>query len=337
VRTVLAIAFAAAVVAAVPAAAEPTIPVLWSVAADGTARTAVTTLPADGRILDRTAAGRLAVQTGDGLALEDAGGGNRVLLPGTRYAYGASFSPDGSSVLFALPAADGGWSADPRSATLEIAAADASSVRVVATDAAAGSWSRDGRLIVYPGDVAAHSATVFAVPAAGGTPRRLAAGAYVGAYDDAPPQLSPRGGAVAYECANRGGGTLCVTRAGRTRRYAHAGWAPLWSPNGRYVATWVAGNYNSGAAVVDTVKGLTTVLAKPANVAVDYRPLAWSPDSTRLLYERTCAGGTFVPGTCRAVTWVRTLATRRDRRVSVDGLSWQLARWRGRTITYVTG
>lgn len=333
-RTLFIVALLGLLVAASTAAAPP-IPVLWSVSENGTQRAALTTLPSEGQILDRTERGRLAVRTDDGLVLEDADGGDRVLLEGTRYANAATFSPDGSSVLLAVPTLDGGWSADPSMWAVEVARSDGSELHVVATDAALGAWSRDGRRIVYTGRVAGHLGVVIETGLDGGASRVLARGTYVGSYTDNPPQLSPDGRSVAYVCANAAGGTLCVTRGLRTRRFAHTGWTPLWSPDGRWLATQPAGNLSSGAALLDTRTGRVRVIAMPKLVGDAYPVLAWSPDSTRLLYERTC-GGTFVPGPCPLVTWERTVATGRDRRVSVDGLTWSLAHWRRNTITYVT-
>jgi hypothetical protein len=319
VRIVLAVIVAFAVGA--PAGATPPIPVLWSVRDDGAQRVAVTTLPTDGTILDRTDAGRLVVQTAAGLELEDSDGADRVLLPSTQSASWATFSPNGTRLLFC--AAPG---------TIELAAADDGSLlRILAPDAGIGSWSREGRTIVYVGRVVDERGAVLAVAAGGGQPRVLASGAYF----DSPPELSPDGRSLAYACG-AGAAALCVAHAGRIRRYRHAGWLPLWSPNGRYVATQIVGNYNAGAGLVDVGKGKASVIAMPADVGVEYQPLAWSPDSTRLLYARRCDAGMFVPGSCHVDSLVRTVATRHNRRISYDGVSWRLAHWRGRTITYVT-
>jgi len=333
VRGVLVAVSAALVLAAPSAAAAPTIPVLWSIRDDGAQRTAVTTLPVDGLILARAPTGRLAVDTGDGLVLENSDGGDQTLVPETQSVQAAVFSPSGSSVLFSL----GDYGSSPASWVLAVAPASGAGFRVVAVDAALGSWSHDGRTIVYPGRIVGDQATVLAVPAAGGTATLLASGASFDTDDDSTPELSPDGRSVAYVCGNTGGGTLCVTRGGTTRRYPHGGWQPLWSPNGRYLATQLFGNYNSGAGLVDTVKRTRSVIAMPQDIGVEYQVLAWSPDSTRLLYERQCDAGLFIPSPCRFDTWVRTIASRRDRRVSVDGVTWSLAEWRGRTITYVTG
>jgi hypothetical protein len=62
--------------------------------------------------------------------------------------------------------------------------------------------------------------------------------------------------------------------------------------------------------------------------------VAWSPDGKRLLYQRICQVELPIP--CTNVAYVRTLATRTNRRVSVDGVRWTLARWRSNMITYVT-
>ena len=110
---------------------------------------------------------------------------------------------------------------------------------------------------------------------------------------------------------------------------------PLWSPTGRSIAATVAGNYNSGLDVTDLTTGARRVIAPiPRLVGVDFTPLAWSPDGRRLLYQRTCAD--LRPPECVTAVYVRTIATGKDKRVSVDGQRWILARWHGHTITYVT-
>jgi len=72
----------------------------------------------------------------------------------------------------------------------------------------------------------------------------------------------------------------------------------------------------------------------PNLIGVHFQALAWSPDGRRLIYQRTCAG--LRPPTCVTAVYVRTIATGRERRVSLDGMRWILVRWRGETITYVT-
>ena len=74
------------------------------------------------------------MRTDDGLVLEDADGGDRIVLQRTRYAYVATFLPDGASVQLAIRALDAGWSSDPATWAVEVARSDGSELRVVATD-----------------------------------------------------------------------------------------------------------------------------------------------------------------------------------------------------------
>jgi hypothetical protein len=61
------------------------------------------------------------------------------------------------------------------------------------------------------------------------------------------PSLSPDGRSIAYECINSGGGGFCILRGRTVRRYPHGGFGAIWSPTGRWVATSIAGNLNSGS------------------------------------------------------------------------------------------
>jgi Tol biopolymer transport system component len=330
-RWLLRAAVAASLVAA-PAAARSSYPVLWSVRDDGSHRTAVEVLPVEGTIVDRSATGRLAVLTDEGLSLVDPDGARGVRVPDASRFSSASFSPDGRFLLYATPSDTLGAS------VLRVVGEDGAGARVVASDGGMGAWSPDARRIAFVGGVSQKTqlGRLYVVSALGGARRGVARGAYFGLGGLGAPAFSPDGRAIAFGCANSRGGAICVTRSGKTRRFTHAGLGPMWAPGGRRIAATLIGDGNVGVAVTDVVRGTVRTAGISPYRGVDDVPLAWAPDGSRLAYARSCGGGRFIPAPCKIMTLVYDVEHRTSRRISVDGVPWSVVRWRGRTLTYVT-
>jgi hypothetical protein len=241
------------VVAAVAAAAARgggarAVSALWTVREDGSARRALTVLPV-GTVLDR-AGDRVALLTDDGLIVASVDG-TRVLIPGGRYPGLAAFSPSGESIAYTAWA-NGGYG-------LYLAPSNGTSSRLV--DAAGGpaAWSPDGKSLVFASAVPGARADLVSERTDGSGRRVLVRNGV--ALLESEPAISPDGRATAYACANSAGGGFCILRGHTVRRYAHGGFAPLWSPTGRSVATTLLGNLNSGLEVVDLATGARRVVA----------------------------------------------------------------------------
>ena len=320
VALVVAVAVAAAAARGGSAVA---VGALWMVREDGSARRALTVLPA-GTVLDR-AGDRVAVLTDDGLVIASVDG-TRVLVPGARDPGAAEFSPSGNAIAYTAWA-NGGYG-------LYVAASDGTSSRLVDATAGPAVWSRDGTSLVFATPVQSARADLV-TERTDGSGRRVLVRRGV-ALAGFKPAVSPDGRSIAYECINSGGGGFCILRGRTVRRYPHGGLDALWSPTGRSVATTIAGDLNSGLDVVDLATGARRIVAPVPDLRfVDVRALAWSPDGRRLLYQRTCNEG-LRPPACVTAVYVRTVATGKQKRISVDGMRWILARWRGDTITYLT-
>ena len=295
---------------------------LWTVRPDGSARRAVMVLP-PGAVLDR-AGEHVASSTGDGLVVSSFDG-TRVLVAGASHPGAAKFSPDAAAVAYTASAGGGSG--------LYLVESDGTGGRLVDGKGGPAVWSRDGKSLVFGSAIRGGRADLVIERADGSGRRVLVQNAVADASFE--PSVSPDGRSIAYACINSGGGGFCILRGGRVRRYQHGGFVAIWSPTGRWVATSIAGNLNSGLDVVDLATGSRRVIAPiPKLIGVDFQALAWSPDGRRLLYQRTCGG--LRPPACVTAVYVRTIATGKDKRISVDGVRWSLARWRADAITYVT-
>ena len=163
-------------------------------------------------------------------------------------------------------------------------------------------WTPDGQQVVYvhggdfefPGRpdpnpallTAGVEQAIFIVPVAGGAPRKLAAGRS--------PAISPDGKTVAFlgkegiwtvpTLANGGDGakpTMMFHARGTSG-------APLWSPDGRYVA-FASGRGDHGFIGVYSVAEKTVTYMAPST-ETDRDPV-WSPDSRQIAFVRFVGGG----------------------------------------------
>ncbi|HEV7564920.1 MAG TPA: hypothetical protein VGO31_03050 [Microbacteriaceae bacterium] len=325
-KLVVAVSVALALAAAVASIAhgEFILSAVWTVRDDGSARQILAVLPS-GVVIDR-AGDRVALSTDEGLVVARLDAGGHVVFPDTKNVGSAVFSPSSNSIAFTAWA-NGSYG-------LYVARADGTAVRRADVSASPAAWSLDGRSIVFASGVVGKRADLVTERVDGSGRRVLARGGFSDLLR--PPYVSPDGRSIAYDCANTQGGGFCIVRDRTTRRYLHGGFDPVWSPTGRLVATTIIGNLNSGLDVVDVATGARRVVAPvPDLIGVDFTPLAWSPDGRRLLYQRRCGAG-LRPPQCVTAVYVRTITTGKDRRISVDGLRWTLAQWRGHTVTYVT-
>jgi Tol biopolymer transport system component len=219
-----------------------------------------------------------------------------VLLPGAaggaRARYddvNADWSPDGHSIVFGRPG----------QAVLILDVATGSERELMAWPDAnvwpRPQWSPDGRTILV--DSCCDAKTIVVVPAAGGTPRVLAAGRAA--------TWSPDGSRIAYVDA---AGRLAIMNADGTGQHAIAGAVenPAWSPDGTRIVA-VAGQ------VLETLRtdGTDVAAVSPIEYSAGSPAPSWSPtgewiaftsgDSTEIVHPDSSAlrrlGADVDPGT----------------------------------------
>ncbi len=325
-RVVLAVLVAAAAFGGVAGAAPaPDAYVLWRLDAGTGAKTQVASVavPESGRLLARSVHDELAFATAGGLVIEGADGSNPVAVP-TVTPWSAAFSPDGTQLAFTTPDCPGG---DPNCTQVYVVAATGGAPRLLATHAGTAAWSPDGRMLAYIGDLADDEhGRLELEPADGGAVTDLAPSVA------SPLAFSPNGRRLAYACGNgvciRDLGTRHVVDLRRlTKQLVTPSSYTLWSPNGRYLAVNTALNFDLGLVVVDLQRGTTRVLSGVQWLSEFAAPLAWSPDSTTLLW-----GYRYV----RTRIFETNVRTGRRLRVSHDDRLWYFARWDHGGISFLT-
>ncbi len=160
-------------------------------------------------------------------------------------------------------------------------------------------WTPDGQSVVYvrggdfefPGRSDPNPAllsdgveqTIFIVPVGGGTPRKLAAGRS--------PGVSPDGKTIVF-LSKDGIWMMPLAEGGaRPALMFHARGtlgAPMWSPDGRYVA-FTSGRGDHGFIGVYALADKTITYMDPST-ETDHNP-EWSPDSRQIAFVRSAVGG----------------------------------------------
>jgi Tol biopolymer transport system component len=236
---------------------------------------------------------------------------------------GPTFSPDGSSIAFHESDADGG---------IFVAGATGESVRRVTDAGFDPAWSPDGKFIAYAteevNDPSSRKggSSLYVVAASGGTPRKIA-----DVDDGVQPSWSSSGDRLVY-WSNIGGRrdivTIAVSGGARAAVTSDAAidWAPVWSPDGRYVyfSSDRGGAMNLWRIAVNQSTGAVEGTPEPvtAGVQAAIGLPQFSRDGSRLVF-RSRVGSTnpvaipFDPTTLRAGTPV-LLDSRTNIRIPSD-------------------
>ena len=143
------------------------------------------------------------------------------------------------------------------------------------------SLSPDGKLVAYASDRAGDGGMDIWVQqlTSGAEPIRLTRHK----ADDRAPSFSPDGGRIVFDSGRDGGGIYVMPALGGEERLLLRGpyFDPRFSPDGQWIATWAASNFESRIVVVLVSGGA------PRQIAQDFyaaRSPVWSPDGTRILF-----------------------------------------------------
>jgi Tol biopolymer transport system component len=217
-----------------------------------------------------------------------------------------AFSPDGSLIAFHESDIDGG---------IFIAGATGESVRRLTDFGFEPAWSPDGTSIAFATEEINNPAgrkgnsTLYVVPAAGGTPRKVVDG------DGVQPHFSPAGDRLVYWSNTSGQRDIfTVPVAGGERvpltNDAAIDWSPIWSPDGRFIyfSSDRGGAMNLWRIAVDTA-GRAVGAPEPMTSGVQATASlpSLSKDGTRIAFRSRVASTNpvaipFDPVTARAGT-----------------------------------
>ncbi len=146
--------------------------------------------------------------------------------------------------------------------------------------------SKDGRWLAYTSDRGSEgNLDIWVQPADGGEPRQLTSDP----AGDREPAFSPDGETIAFRSERNGGGVYLVpSKRGDARLIAPEGRRPRYSPDGRWIAYWVA-----PAGFPSKPNGAYKIFVVPAEggaprqIRPDFASAAfpiWSPDSKSVLF-----------------------------------------------------
>ena len=202
---------------------------------------------------------------------------------------GAAFSPDGALLAFHESDDLGG---------IFVAGATGESVRRVSDAGFDPAWSPDGRQIAFATEEITEPAsrygqsTLYIVPAAGGTPRKVTDG------DAVQPSFSPSGERIVYW--SNTGGQRDIFTVGASGGTAVAvtndpaiDWSPVWSRDGRFIyfASDRGGAMNLWRIAVDQSSGAPNGVPEPVTAGVQASASLprFSRDGSRLVFRSRVA------------------------------------------------
>ena len=217
------------------------------------------------------------------------GGRNPTIVAGDpgRDESAPAFSPDGSLIAFHENDLDGG---------IFVVGATGESARRLTDRGSHPAWSPDGKTIIFCSEliITPYSRTgasqLWSVPAAGGTPSKIA----IGVIDGVQGVFSPSGAHIAFWGAANGQRDLFVVAAGGGTAIALTNdvaldWAPRYSPDGEwlYFSSDRGGSLNLWRMRVDPATGAARGRPEPVTLGVggwmDQATL--SRDGTRLVFR----------------------------------------------------
>jgi Tol biopolymer transport system component len=146
--------------------------------------------------------------------------------------------------------------------------------------------SADGKWVAYASDRGAEGELhIWRQPLAGGEPIRLT-------YEpgtNTEPSFSTDGRLVAYRSERGGGGIFAVpSKGGAEKQLVARGRQPKFSPDGKWLAYWIARRDSSSAR--DELYLLPVAGGQPRRIAADFTSATlpnWSSDGKRLLFRGT--------------------------------------------------
>jgi dipeptidyl aminopeptidase/acylaminoacyl peptidase len=320
---------------------------LYSVDESGRSRRTLAVMPpalfgsdGAGRVIGRSRSGqRVLIATTGGTVAADVDGSNGVTLtpPGQQVSTAgaiASFSRDGRQVAFSANDCSSSAGFGFNCLQLYVAASDGSDTRLLAANATLPTWSADGKWIAYYGGLGVNvvPAAVYVVHPDGSGLHRIAGDGFADSIS-----FAPVGDRLAYTCTTEHGAGVCVIHAdGSGKRLIDRGGATslLWSPDGREIAvSQGARGVNHSLLATVTVATRRTRLLTNSKINGDTDlPLAWSPDSSRIAFHRTCVYG---PPECRIAVYALTLRNGSKRRLSYDDRDWAVVHWVNHQLSYL--